>query len=78
MGWPAWPGEYSIVRRERWTADHPWNGAIPSAARVQQGCVRKVIGGWVDFDGSSVQVGSIHGDPGRFTAGEGPSLAFGD
>jgi hypothetical protein len=41
-------------------------------------------GGWVDFDGMSVQVGSVHGDPGRFDAGTGAelpyaqSLAFGD
>jgi hypothetical protein len=40
--------------------------------------------GWIDYDGTSVQVGSVHGDPGRFTAGSGPelpygkSLAFGD
>jgi len=41
-------------------------------------------GGWIDYDGTSVSVGSVHGDPGRFTAGSGPelpygqSLAFGD
>lgn len=41
-------------------------------------------GGWVDFDGASVQVGSAHGDPGRFSLGQGPplpeggSLSFGD
>jgi hypothetical protein len=41
-------------------------------------------GGWIDYDGTSVQVGSVHGDPGRFSAGSGPelpdgqSLAFGD
>jgi len=41
-------------------------------------------GGWVDFDGKSVQIGSAHGDPGRFAAGQGPplpperSLSFGD
>ena len=41
-------------------------------------------GGWVDYDGMSVRVGSVHGDPGRFSAGEGSqlpygqSLAFGD
>ena len=34
-------------------------------------------GGWVDYDGSSVSVGSVHGDPGRFTAGEGPELPYG-
>jgi hypothetical protein len=41
-------------------------------------------GGWVDFDGSSVRVGSAHGDPGRFAAGQGAplppgsSVSFGD
>ncbi|HMZ15271.1 MAG TPA: hypothetical protein PLI79_11305 [Mycobacterium sp.] len=41
-------------------------------------------GGWVDFDGAGVQVGSAHGDPGRFSNGQGPelpydrSLSFGD
>lgn len=34
-------------------------------------------GGWVDYDGGSVAVGSVHGDPGRFTAGEGPELPYG-
>ena len=34
-------------------------------------------GGWVDFDGATVQVGSAHGDPGRFGAGQGPPLAAG-
>ncbi len=31
-------------------------------------------GGWVDFDGAAVQVGSAHGDPGRFAAGQGREL----
>ena len=41
-------------------------------------------GGWVDFDGSTVRVGSAHGDPGRFALGsgaplpQGNSLSFGD
>lgn len=41
-------------------------------------------GGWVDFSGPSVEVGSSHGDPGRFGRGtgaelsSGQSLAFGD
>jgi hypothetical protein len=40
--------------------------------------------GWVDFFGTTVQVGSLHGDPGPFVKGVGPqlaegqSLAFGD
>lgn len=41
-------------------------------------------GNWVDFDGSSVDIGSPHGDPGPFVDGqgatlpEGSSIAFGD
>lgn len=41
-------------------------------------------GGWVDFDGTSIEVGSSHGDPGRFGYGQGAplptgkSLSFGD
>lgn len=41
-------------------------------------------GGWVDFDAAGVRVGSAHGDPGRFSAGQGAplppggSLSFGD
>ncbi|MGV0790924.1 hypothetical protein [Mycolicibacterium sp. XJ1819] len=34
-------------------------------------------GGWVDYDGTSVTVGSVHGDPGRFIAGLGPDLSYG-
>ncbi len=35
-------------------------------------------GGWVDFDGSGVRVGSAHGDPGRFTVGSGAPLPQGN
>jgi hypothetical protein len=41
-------------------------------------------GNWVDFDGSSVEIGSQHGDPGPFVDGDGAvladgsSVAFGD
>lgn len=31
-------------------------------------------GGWVDFDGSNVAIGSAHGDPGRFAVGQGAPL----
>lgn len=34
-------------------------------------------GGWVDFDGTTVLVGSVHGDPGRFGNGDGRELANG-
>lgn len=42
------------------------------------------VGGWVDFEGPTAEVGSVHGDPGRFNTGTGPklkdgqSLRFGD
>lgn len=42
------------------------------------------IAGWLDFEGSTLDIGSLHGDPGRFTYGDGAelpdgqSLAFGD
>jgi hypothetical protein len=41
-------------------------------------------GGWVDYAGNTLRVGSAHGDPGRFVHGEGAelpdgsTLAFGD
>jgi hypothetical protein len=35
-------------------------------------------GGWVDFEGATVEIGSPHGDPGRFTNGTGPALAYGN
>ena len=35
-------------------------------------------GGWVDFDGTNLQIGSARGDPGPFVNGDGPALADGD
>ena len=35
------------------------------------------IGNWVDFDGASAQVGSVHADPGAFTDGIGAELTYG-
>jgi hypothetical protein len=35
-------------------------------------------GGWVDFDGTNLQVGSARADPGPFIYGDGPELANGD
>ena len=35
-------------------------------------------GGWVDFDGTKLQVGSARGDPGPFINGDGPELANGE
>jgi hypothetical protein len=37
----------------------------------------KWIGGWVDFDGSTLAVGSAHADPGRFDVGVGAELPYG-
>jgi hypothetical protein len=34
-------------------------------------------GGWVDFAGATLEVGSAHGDPGRFSNGTGPELPYG-
>ncbi|BBY35644.1 hypothetical protein BST33_04580 [Mycolicibacter minnesotensis] len=34
-------------------------------------------GGWVDFGGNTLQVGSAHGDPGRFVHGDGAELPDG-
>lgn len=34
-------------------------------------------GGWVDYGGNSVRIGSAHGDPGRFLHGDGAELADG-
>ena len=42
------------------------------------------VGNWVDFPGPTLDVGSVHGDPGPFSQGDGAplpygrSLAFGD
>jgi hypothetical protein len=35
------------------------------------------VGNWIDFDGGSAQVGSVHGDPGPFATGLGPELSYG-
>ena len=35
-------------------------------------------GGWVDFDGKNLQIGSARADPGPFLNGNGPELANGD
>lgn len=35
------------------------------------------IGGWVDYDGTTLGVGSSHADPGPFAAGSGAQLPYG-
>lgn len=36
------------------------------------------ISSWVDFDGATITVGGLHGDPGPFNDGIGRQLAYGD
>ncbi|MCP2621508.1 hypothetical protein LTT02_00450 [Mycolicibacterium smegmatis] len=56
-------------------------GDLPSKPSDVEG---NWVAGWVDFAGPTVDVGSLHGDPGLFTYGDGAeltagqSLAFGD
>jgi hypothetical protein len=35
------------------------------------------IAGWVDYDGTTLTVGSVHGDPGPFIYGDGGKLPYG-
>lgn len=35
------------------------------------------IGGWVEYTGNAGHIGSVHGDPGPFLAGDGPILPYG-
>ncbi|MGL6236206.1 MAG: hypothetical protein ACRC20_12775 [Segniliparus sp.] len=35
------------------------------------------VGGWVSYDRTTASVGSFHGDPGPFLAGDGPELPYG-
>jgi len=35
-------------------------------------------GGWVDYDGANLRIGSARGDPGPFVNGNGPELPNGD
>jgi hypothetical protein len=34
--------------------------------------------GWIEFDGTTLTVGSVHGDPGRFIYGDGAQLPYGE
>ncbi|MBV8929330.1 MAG: hypothetical protein JO152_09420 [Mycobacteriaceae bacterium] len=34
-------------------------------------------GGWIEFDGTTLTVGGLHGDPGRFVYGDGAQLPYG-
>jgi hypothetical protein len=34
-------------------------------------------GGWIDYNGTTVQIGSLHGDPGPFIKGDGAQLPYG-
>ncbi|MBF6174809.1 hypothetical protein [Nocardia blacklockiae] len=35
------------------------------------------VGGWIDYSGPTLSVGSLHGDPGPFIRGNGPTLPYG-
>jgi hypothetical protein len=35
------------------------------------------IPGWIDYPGDTLTVGGVHGDPGQFSLGRGPDLAYG-
>ena len=74
----------------RCTTDKVFNGqlsclvkadGLPSKPADVEG---QWISNWVDFAGPTLEIGSLHGDPGRFTYGDGTelpvdqSLAFGD
>jgi hypothetical protein len=43
-----------------------------------QGIEGQWVGGWVEFDGPTLTVGSVHGDPGRFLYGDGAALPPGN
>lgn len=49
-------------------------GGLPSKPSDVEG---QWIPGWVDFGGETVDIGSLHGDPGRFNYGDGAELAVG-
>ena len=59
-------------------------GRTDQSAAAARRRLRQWKSGWVDFGGTSVEIGSAHGDPGRFGNGIGPelpdgqTLAFGD
>ncbi len=50
--------------------------SLKNAPPRPEGVEGEWIGGWVDFYGETVQIGSLHGDPGRFVAGYGPELGY--
>lgn len=43
-----------------------------------QGLPGQWVGGWVQFDGATVTVGGLHGDPGPFSYGNGRPLLHGE
>jgi hypothetical protein len=63
-------------------ADH--RGALACRVRLTNPPPRpdtaygKWEGGWVDFDGATLQVGAARADPGPFLRGDGPQLADGN
>lgn len=50
---------------------------LSSPVRKPTKVVDHWVGNWMEFDGSTITVGGIHGDPGVFIDGSGKPLAFG-
>lgn len=47
----------------------------PTQPRGEDEC--EWIGGWIEYNGNTAGVGSCHGDPGPFIAGQGAALPYG-
>lgn len=52
-------------------------GGVSNPPPKPPGIQGQWIGSWVDFDGRTVDIGSLHGDPGPFNNGNGKSLDYG-
>lgn len=81
---------FTTAGRTNCMTDKNFNGALACLTHPKAPLPRPAdaighwVPGWVDFEGTTVEVGSVHGDPGRFSSGTGPqlkdgqTLAFGD
>ncbi|CPU58138.1 Probable lipoprotein LppI [Mycobacteroides abscessus] len=52
-------------------------GGVSNPPPKPPGIQGQWIGSWVDFDGKTVDIGSLHGDPGPFNNGNGKPLDYG-
>nr|WP_235660691.1 hypothetical protein [Mycobacteroides abscessus] len=52
-------------------------GGVSNPPPKPPGIQGEWIGSWVDFDGMTVDIGSLHGDPGPFNNGKGKPLDYG-